>query len=117
MELMIVAGEPSGDLHVSHVVQALKAQHPEISLYGMGGDMMEAAGVSLDIHIRDSAVMGIFEAFVVLPKFLKKQAVLKKRIRQQPPDALLLGGFCGIQHAFGKVCLRARYSCNLLYST
>ena len=93
MELMIVAGEPSGDLHVSHVVQALKAQHPEISLYGMGGDMMEAAGVSLDIHIRDSAVMGIFEAFVVLPKFLKKQAVLKKRIHQQPPDALLLVDF------------------------
>ena len=90
---MIVAGEPSGDLHASHVVQALKAQHREISLYGMGGDMMDAAGVSLDIHIRDSAIMGITEVFAVLPKFLKKQALLKKRIRQQPPDALLLVDF------------------------
>ncbi len=93
MELMIVAGEPSGDLHASHVVQALKAQHPEISLYGMGGDMMEESGVCLDIHIRDSAVMGIVEAFAVLPKFLKKQALLKERIRQQSPDVLLLVDF------------------------
>lgn len=90
---MIVAGEPSGDLHASHVVQALKAKCPEISFYGMGGDMMEEAGVSLDIHIRDSAVMGFAEAFAVLPKFLKKQAVLKSRIRQKPPDALLLIDF------------------------
>ncbi len=93
MQLMIVAGEPSGDLHASHVVQALKAECPEISFYGMGGDMMEEAGVSLDIHIRDSAVMGFAEAFAVLPKFLKKQALLKKRIRQKPPDALLLVDF------------------------
>lgn len=90
---MIVAGEPSGDLHASHVVQALKAKCSEISFHGMGGDMMEEAGVSLDIHIRDSAVMGFAEAFAVLPKFLKKQALLKKRIRQQTLDALLLIDF------------------------
>ena len=90
---MIVAGEPSGDLHASHVVQALNAQSLEISVCGMGGDMMETAGVALDIHIRDSAVMGFVDAFAVLPKFLKKQAILKKRLRQQPPDVLLLIDF------------------------
>ena len=90
---MIVAGEPSGDLHASHVVQALKAKCSEILFYGMGGDMMEEAGVFLDIHIRDSAIMGFAEAFAVLPKFLKKQALLKKRICQQHPDVLLLVDF------------------------
>ena len=70
---MIVAGEPSGDLHASHVVQALKAKCTEISFYGMGGDMMEEAGVCLDIHIRDSAVMGFADVFAVLPKFLKNK--------------------------------------------
>ena len=90
---MIVAGEPSGDLHASHVIHALKAQYPKISFYGMGGDRMEAAGVTLNIHIRDSAVMGIAEAIAVLPKFLKKQALLKKHIRDKPPDALILIDF------------------------
>lgn len=90
---MIVAGEPSGDLHASHVIHALKEQHPEISFYGMGGDRMEEAGVTLNIHIRDSAVMGIAEAIAVLPKFLKKQALLKKQIREKPPNALILIDF------------------------
>ncbi len=90
---MIVAGEPSGDLHASHVVQALKAQCSEISFYGMGGDMMEEVGVSLDIHIKDSAVMGIAEAIAVLPKFLKKQALLKKHIHAKRPDAVILIDF------------------------
>ena len=75
MKIMIVAGEPSGDLQASYVVQALKKHCSDITLYGMGGDMMAAEGVSLNIHIRDSAVMGFVEAFAVLPKFLKKQAL------------------------------------------
>lgn len=90
---MIVAGEPSGDLHASHVIHAFKAQHSQISFYGMGGDRMEEAGVSLNIHIRDSAVMGIAEAIAVLPKFLKKQALLKKHIREKSPDVLILIDF------------------------
>ena len=90
---MIVVGEPSGDLHASHVIQALKKQCSDLSLYGMGGDLMEAEGVSLNIHIRDSAVMGIAEALAVLPKFLKKQKLLKQHIRENRPDALLLIDF------------------------
>ena len=90
---MIVAGEPSGDLHASHVVTALKKLHSDITVYGMGGDRMEESGVSLDIHIRDSAVMGILEAATVLPKFLKKLSRLKKRLRDRRPDVLLLIDF------------------------
>ena len=93
MQLMIVAGEPSGDLHASHVVQALKEQRSDIVFSGMGGDMMKSVGVSLDIHIQDSAVMGFADALAVLPKFLKKQAHLKQVIRENRPDALLLIDF------------------------
>ena len=93
MELMIVAGEPSGDLQASHVAQTLRARCPDISIYGMGGDMMEEAGVSLIIHIQDSAVMGFADAFAVLPKFLKKQALLKQHLKEKRPDALLLVDF------------------------
>jgi len=90
---MIVAGEPSGDLHASHVVTALKTLDSDLTVFGMGGDMMEESGVSLDIHIRDSAVMGILEVVTVLPKFLKKLSLLKKRLRDRRPDVLLLVDF------------------------
>lgn len=90
---MIVTGEPSGDLHASHVVNALRERNPDLSFYGMGGDMMEQSGVSLDIHIRDSAIMGFIEAFTALPKFLRKRSMLKRRLVRDRPNALLLLDF------------------------
>ena len=92
-KIMIVAGEPSGDLHASHVARRLTALCPDITLFGMGGDWMEKASVSLDFHIRDSAVMGFVDVITVLPMFLRKQAHLKRRIREERPDVLLLVDF------------------------
>ncbi len=92
-KIMIVAGEPSGDLHASHVAHQLTALCPDIILFGMGGDLMEKASVTLDFHIRDSAVMGFADVITVLPMFLRKQAHLKRRIREECPDVLLLVDF------------------------
>ena len=92
-KIMIVAGEPSGDLHASHVAHQLTALCPDITLFGMGGDLMEKASVTLDFHIRDSAVMGFADVITVLPMFLRKQAHLKRRIREERPDVLLLVDF------------------------
>ena len=92
-KIMIVAGEPSGDLHASHVARQLTALCPDITLFGMGGDQMEEASVALDFHIRDSAVMGFADVITVLPMFLRKQAHLKRRIREERPDVLLLVDF------------------------
>ncbi len=92
-KIMIVAGEPSGDLHASHVARQLKALSPDITLFGMGGDEMAAASVNLDLHIRDSAVMGFADVITVLPMFLRKQSYLKRRIREARPDVLLLVDF------------------------
>ena len=91
--IMIVAGEPSGDLHASRVATQLKRLCPDIELFGMGGDRMETAGVSLVYHIRDSAVMGVGEALSAIPAFLKKRSRLKRLIRKKRPDAALLIDF------------------------
>lgn len=103
---MIVAGEPSGDLHASQVVHQLKARCPDITLFGMGGDRMEKASVKLDFHIRDSAVMGFADVITVLPMFLRKQAYLKRRIRAERPDALLLVDFAEFNMPLAKFAQR-----------
>ena len=90
---MIVVGEPSGDLQASRVAAALKELSPDLTLLGMGGDLMEEAGVELIYHIRDSAVMGIGEVFTAIPAFLKKRKHLKHLIRAKRPDAVVLVDF------------------------
>ena len=105
---MIVAGEPSGDLQASHVAQALRTHCPDVPIYGMGGDMMKEAEVSLVIHIQDSAVMGFADAFTVLPKFIKKQALLKKHLKEKRPDALLLVDFAEFNTPLAKYATSQR---------
>ena len=75
--IMIVAGEPSGDLHAARVAEKLKELSPGLDLFGMGGDSMAKVGVELVYHIRDSAVMGIGEVITAIPAFLKKRKHLK----------------------------------------
>ena len=90
---MIIAGEPSGDLQASRVAAELKEIAPDLTLFGMGGDLMAEAGVELIYHIRDSAVMGIGEVFTAIPAFLKKREHLKHLIRTKRPDAAVLVDF------------------------
>jgi len=105
-KVMIVAGEPSGDLHASHVARQLKALCPDITLFGMGGDQMEAVSVQLDLHIRDSAVMGFADVVTVLPMFLRKQSYLKRRIREERPNVLLLVDFAEFNMPLAKFAQR-----------
>lgn len=109
-KIMIVAGEPSGDLHASHVAQRLKVLCPDITLFGMGGDLMEKASVELDFHIRNSAVMGFVDVVTVLPMFLRKQVHLKRRIREERPDVLLLVDFAEFNMPLAKFAQRQRVS-------
>ena len=109
-KVMIVAGEPSGDLHASHVVDQLKALCSDITLFGMGGDRMAEASVTLDLHIRDSAVMGFADVMTVLPMFLRKQAYLKRRIREMRPDVLLLVDFAEFNMPLAKFARRCGVS-------
>jgi lipid-A-disaccharide synthase len=92
-KIMIIAGEPSGDLQASRVAAKLKELAPGVDLFGMGGDLMATAEVNLIYHIRDSAVMGIGEVITAIPTFLKKRKHLKHLIRAKRPDAVVLVDF------------------------
>ena len=106
--VMIVAGEPSAELHASYVAKHLKKLCPNITLFGMGGDLMANAGVTLALHIGDSATMGFANVIGALPMFLRKQRYLKRCIRQQRPDALLLVDFAEFNMPLAKFAWKHR---------
>ncbi len=106
--VMIVAGEPSAELHASYVAKHLKKLCPNITLFGMGGDLMAKAGVKLALHIGDSATMGFANVIGALPMFLRKQMYLKRCIRQQRPDALLLVDFAEFNMPLAKFAWKHR---------
>ncbi len=89
-EILIVAGEESGDLHGASLVSELKRLDPDLRFVGIGGDRMAAEGVELGCHVRDLAVVGIVEVFSILPKLIYAYRWLMRRLRRHPPRVVVL---------------------------
>ena len=94
-EILFVVGEPSGDLHASNVARELKSRNLPVRMRGIGGDMMEAAGVELDGHIRDLAVLGLIEVLKHVPKHWRMLSELRARLRSGSVALLVLVDYPG----------------------
>lgn len=91
MRYMIVAGEASGDLHASRLIEEIKEQDAEASFRILGGDLMSrAAGVTPEIHIEKMNVMGFSEVIRFLPMLLQNLRKAKSVIKEFHPDVLVL---------------------------
>lgn len=80
-EVLIIAGEASGDLHASGLANALTRIRPDLSLAGVGGARMEAAGVTLLEQSDRMAVMGFVEVIRQVPRHYALLSSLKRRLR------------------------------------
>jgi lipid-A-disaccharide synthase len=89
-QLMIVAGEPSGDAHAAALVNALRKNASQIECFGATGPLMRAAGVETVVNSDELAIMGIFEVTRVLPKFVSAFRALKRAAVERSPDAVVL---------------------------
>jgi lipid-A-disaccharide synthase len=94
-DILIVAGEPSGDLHASGVARALVARVPAIAMRGIGGDLMAAAGVKLDEHIRGMAVMGFVEVIKHIPKHWQLLAAIRSQLKSGSVSLVILIDYPG----------------------
>jgi len=79
-EVMIVAGEASGDLHAAGLATALKERHPDWRLTGMGGARMAAAGVEVAERTDTTAVMGFVEVLRTLPRHFALLKAFRRRL-------------------------------------
>lgn len=91
----IVTGEPSGDAHAAAVVRALKALNPGIAFRGMGGDAMEAEGVALVEHVRNTAIMGFAEVVAKIRFIRQLMRRVQDDVDQFSPDRILIVDYPG----------------------
>lgn len=88
--IMIVAGEASGDLHGSNLVKEIHQIDSSVRFYGIGGKKLKEAGVELIASSSDTAVVGLTEVASKLRFILKVMSLLKKSLREDKPDLLIL---------------------------
>ena len=95
MKYYLIAGEASGDLHASHLMQALKQRDSEARFRYFGGDMMAAQGGELVKHYRELAYMGFVPVLTHLPTILRNMKRCKQDIKQWRPDVVVLVDYPG----------------------
>jgi len=99
---MIIAGETSGDLHGSLLVKELKALRPDAELYGIGGDLMQGAGMELLYHIREFSFMGVVEVLGHLPFIRSVMRALTSLLSTRRPDLVVLIDYPGFNLRFAR---------------
>lgn len=91
MKYMIVAGEASGDLHASRLIEEIKQLDGEADFRFLGGDRMAlAAGREPEVHIEKMNVMGFTEVIRALPTVLANLRTAKALLKSFRPDVLVL---------------------------
>ena len=95
MKYYLIAGEASGDLHASHLMQALKQQDPQAQFRFFGGDLMTAVGGIRVKHYRELAYMGFVPVLLHLRTILRNMKMCKQDISQWKPDVVILVDYPG----------------------
>jgi lipid-A-disaccharide synthase len=101
-KILMIAGEASGDLHGAGLIKALLQQNAALEIFGIGGDRMKAAGMTLHYHVSDVAFMGFTEVIKHLGDIKKVFDHLVEVARRQSPDLVVLIDYPGFNLRLGK---------------
>ena len=90
-ELLVVAGEVSGDIHAGNMLSALQQIDPGVQAFGVGGERLAAAGLDLVASTDELAHMGLVEVLRELPRIRKiMHRLVAEAERRRPVVAVLV---------------------------
>ncbi|MBU4153067.1 MAG: lipid-A-disaccharide synthase [Proteobacteria bacterium] len=92
-DVMIVAGEASGDMHGAALVAAMKEIDPTLHFFGVGDQALAEQGVDILYRSRQIAVVGIVEVLTHWRPIRDALAGLSRRLVEKTPRLLILIDF------------------------
>jgi len=87
--IAIVAGEASGDLLGSLLIDAIKQSAPNVRFVGIGGPKMQAAGMNVLFPMEKLAVRGYVEVLRHYREIVGIRRKLRERFLAEPPDLFI----------------------------
>ncbi len=100
--VLVIAGEISGDMHAARVIESLRERTSEVEYWGIGGDELRAAGVEIQYDVRDMAVLGLWEVIKRYAFFRRVFHDMLARLDERKPDAVLLVDYPGFNLRFAR---------------
>ncbi len=101
-KILVVCGEPSGDLLAGNLIAAINELDPAIKISGVGGIHLAKTKTEIFYNIKDLAVMGLFDVLKKLPKFFELKRLILDKINSDKPDCIILVDFSGFNLRLAK---------------
>ena len=100
--ILVIAGEASGDLIGASLIKELKKTDPALLFYGIGGDRMQEEGMELSYHINQMAFLGFVEVIKHLPFIKKAQKKLIELVKSKNIKIVVLIDYPGFNLSIAK---------------
>jgi len=89
-KILVSAGEASGDLYASLVVEELRQLMPDADFFGCTGPRLRAAGVRTVVDAASLAVVGLIEVVAHIPRIHGEYRKLLAAAAAEKPDLAIL---------------------------
>jgi len=91
--VMIIAGEASGDAHAARLVSSMRNLAPDTLFYGIGGPLMERAGVRVLYPQNRLSVVGFIEVAEKIGDLSEAFFLVREVLGLARPDLLICVDF------------------------
>jgi lipid-A-disaccharide synthase len=95
VDLLVIAGEHSGDQHVASVVGELKIKHPELNICAFGGKCLAESGARLILDMTKFSIVGLMEVAFRYFFFRKLLGKVVAWIKKYEPRVVCLVDYPG----------------------
>lgn len=111
--ILIVAGDVSGDLHAAGLIRALKETEPGVCITSVGGRLMKEVSDRFLFDLAAQGATGFVEPIKKMPLWIRLRNELRDYMETQHPVALIVVDFYGFNHQVLKLakerCIPAYY--------
>lgn len=96
--ILVVAGDVSGDLHASSLMRELKKLDPDIKLTAIGGQRMKEQADTFLFDLATQGSNGFVEPLKKMPLWMDLMKQIRHYMETQNPSALIVVDFYGFNH-------------------
>jgi lipid-A-disaccharide synthase len=105
-KVFFLAGEQSGDLHGSLVIRHLLRTRPDLEISGIGGPMMQEAGMNCIHSIDELAVIGFVEVIKNIRHLYRILSDVREWFIKEKPDMVVLIDYPGFNQRVADIAKR-----------
>jgi len=96
--ILIAAGDPSGDVHAATLIRELKLRDPELHIAALGGARMQEVSDKFIYNLVGVGAAGFAEPFKRFTLWIRLISLVRKYMEEKRPACFIAVDFYGLNH-------------------